>query len=709
MRYFNKYAVIAIAVLVILAGCGDKHDAGQTPLTMRIPHDRTLHGDNLVDNYYWMQDTTRTNKDVLAYVVAENSYAGKALGSIKDLNEEILREMVDRVTTSDGNVSDVIDNYEYYAKTAKDQKYPVYCRKKLGPDTEEEIVLNVNEIVGHHQYFQIKEIEVSPDHRYIAFTVDTLGRQMYSVRIKDTKTGGFLDDTAYPVWTVMWSGDSKYLFYVRTDENAIYRHRLGEQSKNDFRLFQENGEGFFSGIKMTRDKKFMLFTTASETSNESYYLKANNPAGQMKPIRFREEGVKYYTYHHGDKFYYLTNVDGAENFKIMSASDSSPSKNWTDFIEHRDSVSIVCDMSVQGVEFFDNYLLLQERSNDLLKILVIDLVSGNDHYIDFPSDYCTFTTGLNANSDTSVVRFRYESLITPPTVYDYDMGTREFKEIKVQDISGGYDPSEYAYERLEARADDGTMIPISLMYKKDKYIDGSPTPMLLQAYGSYGTRFPATFTTYRLSLLDRGIPIAVAHVRGGGVHGKNWHEQGRLLNKMNTFTDLITCAEYLIAERITSSDKLALFSRGAGGLAVGGVLNMRPDLFAVGILDNPKVDILNYLMDPQAPGVKFHHEEWGNPAIEEQYHYIKSYDPYQNVKAQSYPPILVMSDFYGMRVGYWETAKWVAKLREMKTDDNLLLIRFDMAYPQQGTAAQAKYFRDWALKFAFLLDALDEN
>ena len=674
----------------------------EPPFAKKIPYETSIHDTVLVDNYHWMKDKTRTDPEVIQHIEKENAYTDSVLYHTVDLQEQLFQEIVGRIQETDMTVPVRIDSFYYYWKDIEGEEYSLYCRKKCIPESEEEIIIDINELASGYEFFDVSNLVVSPDHQYVAFTFDTTGAERYTLAVKNIDDNTFLSDTAYPVDDVEWANDNKTLFYTTENESGrsdkLYRHILGTDIKNDKLIYQENDGAFYLWIYKSRSKEYLIFTSGSKTTYEIRYLPADEPLNKFKVVQPREQGHRYYICPHIDEFYIVSNED-AENYKVMVTSIQNPGKeNWKEFIPHRDSVSI-------NIDIFKDYMVIYERENALEKIRILDLNTKEEHYIDFPEPIYTIFSGRNPNFDSRTLRFTYESMVTPYSVYDYNMEKREKVLRKQRLIKGFYDPSLYDQERICATAVDGTKIPISLVYKKELFAKDGSNPLYLAGYGSYGDANDPYFSTSRISLLDRGFIYAIAHVRGGGEYGKQWHEQGRMLNKKNTFTDFIACEEYLIKEHYTNQDKLVIEGGSAGGMLIGVVLNMRPELCEIAIADVPFVDVINTVLDPSLSATISEYEEWGNPHDKIYFDYIYSYCPYQNVKAQHYPHILAFGGFYDPRVNYWEPAKWIAKLREKKLDNNLALLKIQLS-GHGGASGRFSYYREVALRYAFVFDIL---
>ncbi|KPK75082.1 MAG: protease 2, partial [candidate division Zixibacteria bacterium SM23_73] len=660
----------------------------------------TLHGDVRIDDYFWLRE--KSNPEVIKYLEAENEYTEAVMKQTEEFQKLLYEELVGRIKETDLSVPEKIDDYYYYSRTEEGEQYPIYCRKKESLNAEEEILLDQNALAEGYDYFDIGAFQISRDHQLLAYSVDTTGSETFTLYVKDLNAGGLLKDEIKNIYYyVEWGNDNKTIFYTTLDEAKrpykLYRHILGTAQEEDEMVYQESDEAFYLSISKTRDKEYLIITLGSMTTTEVRYLKADLPKDNFQVIHPRQHEMEYYVAHHSDKFYIMTN-DEAKNFKLMEVSVTDPSKkNWKEVIPHSDSVKI------DGMDVFRNHLVVYEREKGLKKIRITNLMDSQVHYVDFPEPVYTYWRSRNPDFNTNMLRFNYTSLVTPRSVFDYNMDTKTRELKKQYEVLGGYDPSLYQSERIFAKASDGTMVPLSLVYRKGMVKDGN-NPLLLHGYGSYGISQEPTFSSNRLSLLDRGFVYAMAHVRGGGEMGRYWYEDGKLLKKKNTFTDFIACAEHLIAEKYTSSNKLVIYGGSAGGLLMGAVTNMRPDLFKAVIADVPFVDALNTMLDPSIPLTVIEYEEWGNPNEEEYYDYMKSYSPYDNVEAKDYPNMLITAGLNDPRVQYWEPAKWTAKLRALKTDKNILLLKTKMGEGHMGASGRYDYLKDIAFEYAFIFD-----
>ena len=672
------------------------------PIAKTQPKADTVHGEEQVDNYFWLRE--KSNPEVIEYLEAENRYTEAVMQHTEDFQKQLYQELLGRIKETDLSVPEKMGDYYYYTRTEEGKQYPIYCRKKGGLQAEEEILLDQNILAQGHEYLEMGVYKISPNHQLLAYSTDPTGGESYTLYIKDLNTGQLLSDQIpNTYYSVEWANDNETLFYTTLDAAKrpykLHRHRLGSTPATDTLIYHETDESFFLDVSKTRSKAYLLMELENINTSEVHYLEADQPTGDFKVISPRQPELEYSVEHHSDQFLIVTNAD-AVNFKLMRASVNNPSReNWKEVIPHRESVKL------DSISAFQNHLAISEREDGLRKIRIRNLATGKEHTVDFPEPVYTVHQGRNPEFNTATLRFSYGSLVTPMSVFDYDMneGTRELK--KQDEVLGGYDPSLYESERIFAEAEDGTPIPISLVYKKGLPKDGK-NPLLLYGYGSYGINSDPYFSSNRLSLLDRGFGYAIAHIRGGEEMGRMWYEHGKLLHKRNTFTDFIACAEHLIGENYTASDKLIIQGGSAGGLLMGAVTNMRPELFEIVIAKVPFVDVVNTMLDASIPLTVIEYDEWGNPNEREFYDYIKSYSPYDNVEAKEYPHILVTAGLNDPRVHYWEPAKWTAKLRALKTGDNRLLLRTEMGAGHAGPSGRYDYLKETAFEYAFIFDLL---
>lgn len=682
------------------------------PYAHREPHRIELHGESWTDDYFWLR--RRDEPTVRAYLDAENAYLDAVMAHTDTLQETLYQEMRGRIQEADLSVPERMDDYFYYTRTEEGQQYPIYCRKRGGLDAAEEVLLDQNALAEGHDFTELGAVRVSPDHRLLAFSVDHSGDEHFTLRIKDLASGQLLpDEIPDSYYSVEWAADNRTLFYNTLDEASrpykIFRHVLGEDPATDVLVFHEPESKYYVSLRKTKSRRFLLIHLFSSMTSEEWYIPADQPAEPPRVIQPRRQGLEYHATHHGDQtsgdYFYITHNDQAVDFQVSRAPVATPDlAHWTPVIAH------VPGVKLDRVEAFRQHLVVHLRQGGLRGLRVVPMAAGEPqldaaHDIQFPDAVYTVWGSGNPEFDTTTLRLTYTSLAWPKTVYDYDMEARTLTLRKQEPVLGGFDPAEYATERRWARAADGAEVPISLVYRKGALREGG-TPTWLYAYGSYGASIDPVFNSNRLSLLDRGMVFAIAHIRGGGEMGRHWYDQGKLLHKKNTFTDFIAAAEHLIAAGITTPAQLVVAGRSAGGLLMGAVLNMRPELFKAAIAGVPFVDVIHTMMDPSIPLTTGEYEEWGNPADREYYTYMKSYSPYDNVRAQEYPHILATAGFNDPRVQYWEPAKWVAKLRTHKTDANRLLLKTNMSAGHAGASGRFDYLKEVAFEYAFFLDVL---
>jgi len=685
-------AVLAAALPLAAA------DTAPTPTAKRVPHMQKLHGDELVDPYFWLRE--RDNPEVRVYLEKENAFAEAFMKPTEGFQKVLYDEMLARIKETDLSVPYRDHGWYYYARTEKGKQYPIYCRRKGSAEAPEQIYLDVNELARGERFMNVWARAVSDDGNLLAYSTDNTGFRDYTLQLKDLTTGKLLPEKVERVSSVAWAADNRTLFYTTTDPAKrpyrLYRHTAGADPSTDALLYEEKDERFRVGTYRSRSGAYVFFPVQSHTTSEWRFVPASAPAAELKIVAPREQEHEYSVDHRGDLFYILTNDKGRNN-RLVSAPASDPKReNWKEVVAHRDGVML------EDFDLFANWTVLYERQDALPRIRVADAAVENGYRIDFPEAIYYAAAQNNKEWDTQTLRIEYESFTTPPSVYDFDMKTRDRKLLKQQEVLGGYDPSQYASERRYATASDGTKIPISVVFKKGFVPDGK-APALLTAYGSYGAPSDAGFDSTLVSLLDRGVVYAVGHIRGGGDLGKTWHDQGKMLKKKNTFTDFIACAETLVAEKYTSKDRLVIEGGSAGGLLMGAVVNMRPDLFRAVVARVPFVDVINSMLDESLPLTVGEFEEWGNPKIKEQYEYMKSYSPYDNLQAKAYPAMLVKTSFDDSQVMYWEPAKYVARLRTLKTDSNPLIFKINMSGGHGGSSGRYDKLKEVAFDDAFVL------
>jgi oligopeptidase B len=687
------------------------------PTAQREPVEHVIHGDRRVDHYAWLRK--KDDPRVRAYLQEENEHAETHMKATAQFQEELYQEMLARILQTDLSVPYLLRGYSYFSRTEEGKQYSIYCRRREDPDAREEVLLDLNVLAEGHSYLGLGMFEVSDDNQLLAYATDATGFRQYTLEVKDLRTRELLPFRMERVTSVAWSSDRKTFFYVVEDEvtkrsHQLWRHVSGTEGA-DALVYEEKDERFRIDIERTRSGAYLLLVSNSHTTSEIRYLRADQPFAQFQLIAEREDGHEYYADHHpgsakdpaGGIFFIRTNSEG-RTYRLVTAPAGNPTReNWVEVIGNRPSVMVA------GMESFRSHVVLLEREGGLPYLRIIDLTRAatsaleGSYRIEFAEPAYNATLGANPEFDTGQVRFHYESFITPRSVYDYDLQNGDRILRKQQPVLGGYDPTEYGSERLHAIAADGTRVPLSVVYRHDTPRDGS-APLLLYGYGSYGLSMPVAFSSNRLSLLNRGVIFVIVHVRGGGELGKPWHDAGRMHRKMNTFTDFIASAEYLIERNYTSKEKLIIEGGSAGGLLMGAVTNLRPDLFRVVVSHVPFVDVLNTMLDASLPLTVGEYEEWGNPQVEEDYFYMKKYCPYTNLERKEYPTMLVKTGLNDSQVMYWEPAKYVAKLRTLKTDDNPLLLKTNMGAGHGGASGRYDYLREIAFDYAFLLKELEK-
>jgi oligopeptidase B len=683
-------------------------DPIQPPVAKKVPKTITLHGDTRGDDYFWLRE--KTNPEVIAYLKAENAYTDAMMKPTESLQERLYKEMVSRIKETDLTVPARMGECFYYSRTEQGKQYRIMCRKRGSLEAKEEVLLDLNALAKGKKFVALGAYEVSPDGNLLAYSIDNTGFRESYLFIKDLRTGRVLPDRLGKVDEagVAWANDNRTLLYVEQDEAKrpyrLYRHALGTPKAADVLVYEEKDERFNLYPSRSRSGAYLFITLQSNTTSEVRTQPLDRPTEPPKLMHPREANHEYYADHHGDLFYIRTNDQG-RNFRLVTAPTADPRRqNWKELVPHRSNVML------EGLDCFARHYVVYERENTLLKARITDVQSGETHPLSFSEPvYEAFLDAFfdpkhtNPEFNTTVLRFSFQSFTVPPSVYDYDMAKRERKLLKRTEVPGGYDPQDYQSERVYATTSDGTRIPISLVYKQGFKRDGRH-PMLLVGYGSYGFPELIMFDSSIFSLLNRGFVYAVAHIRGGGEMGKTWHDQGRMMAKKNTFTDFIAAAEQLVAERYTAKDRLVIEGASAGGLLMGAVTNLRPDLFKAVVALVPFVDVLNTMMDPTLPLTVAEYEEWGNPNIKAEYDYIKSYSPYDNIERKAYPTILVKTSLNDSQVMYWEPAKYVAKLRAMKTDKNVLLLKTNLEPAGHGgRSGRYERLRETAFIYAFIL------
>jgi oligopeptidase B len=670
-----------------------------TPYAAKVAHQTEIHGDIIVDDYFWLRD--KENPEVIAYLKAENDYVDKVLAPHAELRERLFQELKARVKEDDDTVPARKDEYYYYSKMVASKQYAIHCRKKGDLNSPEEIILDENKLAEDKTYFRLGTFSVSPNHKLLAYSEDIDGSETYTLRIKNLETGELLlEEIKNTFYSLEWVNDNRTFYYTVLDENLrpyrLYRHTLGQPVDQDELMYEEQNSQFFVGCDKSRDDRYIFLIIDGKITSEQYFVSADDPQGKFAIIEPRQKGHEYSVIHHEGSFYILTN-NNAENFRIARTLVSQPQQEyWQEYISHDP------DRLLEGISEFKDYFIIRERYQGLSQLRVIELQHQGSHYIEFDDPTYLVFGSSNKEYDTHTFRFGYTSLVLPMTVFEYDLRSRSQTILKQNEVPGGYDPNEYHSERIFARSHDGVEVPISLIYRKDFSHDGTH-PLYLYGYGSYGASIDPSFSTNRLSLLNRGFVYAIAHIRGGSEMGRHWYESGKFLQKKNTFLDFVACAEHLIAQKYTSAGNIAISGGSAGGLLVGATINLKPELFKVAIAHVPFVDVLNTMMDDTLPLTPLEYDEWGNPADEVFYRYIRSYSPYDNVEAKAYPHLFITAGLNDPRVTYWEPAKWTAKLRSLKTDDNLLLLKTNIDSGHGGPSGRYEYLKEIALEYTFLL------
>jgi oligopeptidase B len=681
-------------------------DPAAPPIAPRRPATIVQHGETRVDDYFWLRE--KDNPDVRAYLEAENAWTAAQMRDARELEDRLYREIVGRIQETDSSAPLRSGPWLYYSRTLAGKQYKLYCRRPAsgGPESQEneELLLDANVLAGDSAYFQLGVFEPSPDHTLLAWSVDTVGDEDFTIFVKDLRTGALLPDRiSNTYYSLEWAADNRTFFYNVLDAARrpfkVFRHTLGTDAASDVEVHHETDERFEVDISRTRDRAFLLLEIHSHMTSEVRALRSDHPGGAFQPILPRIQGVEMDVAHHAGRWY-IRSSDGAPNFRLVSAPVQDPAReNWLEEIPARDGVTI------EAVDAVAGFLIVTERFDALPHIRIREFASGLEHLVALPESVYSVSVEERGDFDTTLLRLNYSSLTTPETAYDYDLRARTLTIVKRETVLGGFDPANYVTERMYATAPDGTQVPLSLVWRKGLRKDGS-NPALLYGYGAYGHSIEPAFSPLRLSLLDRGIVYAIAHIRGGGDLGKQWHEAGRMANKMNSFTDFVAAAEALIAAGYTSPRTLAILGGSAGGLLIGAVLNLRPELFAAAIAKVPFVDVLNTMSDATLPLTVGEYEEWGNPAEGESYRAIRAYSPYDNLRAAAYPHLLVTAGLNDPRVSYWEPAKWVARLRALNRGSNVLLLKTTMGAGHFGASGRYEKYRETAFEYAFLLKTL---
>ncbi len=707
--------ILAVSAIMVILSCADKStvkEEGMKHETVRdIPAAEkeitsvNIHGIELADEYAWLKDKRKEKSSrIMNHIKKENEYAKKVLKNNESLEKKIYDEIISKIDESDMSLPVQIDDYFYYSREIKGQQYPVYCRKFKSLSAAEEILLDLNQLAKGKAYIELGVYKISPDHKYLAYSIDDDGNERYRLFIKYLSLNTHFPETFDDVDDLEWAEANNTFFYTTLNESnradKVIRHVLGTPVSSDRVMYTEHDDSFYVWVEKTKSKKFLFIGTANKNTSEFHYLKSSEPMGFFDLMRPRQKEVEYYPDHRGNFFYILTNADRSFNFKVAKVRDSFPySDKWENYIPHRTGTYI------DDIELFSNHIVVSEISEGKRTIRTLEYESLQGKEIKFTDNCYTLYEYANPMFDTDRFRYVYESLTTPYSIVEYNMVTGDRKFLKQQKVLGGFDLTKYSSELIYAPAPDGEKIPVSLVYRRDKFSHTGTNPLLLEAYGAYGDFNDPSFSVSRLSLLDRGFVFGIAHVRGGLEKGKKWHEGGMLLNKKNSFTDFIACSEYLVEKKYTAPDKLIITGASAGGMLIGAVLNMRSELFRAAVLEVPFLDVINTMLDPTLSATVSEYDEWGDPNEHGYFSYILSYCPYQNIRPQNYPPVLILAGLNDTRVSYWEPLKWAARLRSIKTDDNPIIINMNTA-GHSGSSGRYDHYREVAMKFAWILNTV---
>jgi len=712
---YTKSISIAVVAIFLLVSCKNndtvkkesvKWPEGVTaPVAEKKIKELTAHGDTRIDEYYWMNDYFKKGTDstkVVDYLKAENAYLDTMMSGTKKFQEELFAEMKGRIKEKDESVPVLNNGYYYYSRTEEGKQYYKYCRKKGSLDAPEEILLDADKMAEGSGYFSATGFSISPDNKLMAYGIDKLSRRQYTIYIKNLETGELLKDEIKGTGgNAVWAADNKTLFYTSNNpatllSEKIRKHKLGSDATTDVTVYEEKDPSNYIGVYKTKSRDYIVIYSSATLSSEYRIVKASEPDASFSLFQPRIKDVLYGIDHWGDKFLIRTNLD-AKNFRLMETPvDKTTRENWKEVIAHR------TDVLLEDIDVFKGHWVITERKEGLLQMRIREIASGKEHYLDFGEPAYAAYVGANPEFNTTNLRYNYTSLTTPNSVFDYDMNAKSKKLMKEQEVLGSFNKADYVTERVYATAKDGAKVPVSIVYKKGTKKDGS-APLLLYAYGSYGASMDASFSSNRLSLLNRGFVYAIAHIRGGQEMGRQWYEDGKLMKKKNTFTDFIDCGEFLIKEKYTSKGHLYAMGGSAGGLLMGAVVNMAPDLWNGVVAQVPFVDVITTMSDPTIPLTTNEYDEWGNPADKDAYFYMKSYSPYDNLEKKNYPNMLVTTGLHDSQVQYFEPAKWVARLRVLKTDKNLLLLKTNMEAGHGGASGRFDYLKEIAMEYAFLM------
>lgn len=674
------------------------------PIARKTAFEITTHGDTRIDHYHWMRDMERKDPEILAHLEAENAYTKATMAPTDAMQQALFEELKGRIKQDDSSVPYFYDGFYYYTRFETGKEYPIHCRKEGSLEADEAILLNVNELAEGESYYEVVGNSISTNNQLLAFGEDTLSRRIYTLRFKDLRTGEFLADRIEgTTGGCTWANDNRTVFYTKKDpvtlrSYKVFKHVLGTPADTDEEVYHETDETFNVGVGKFKSKRFIYIHSSATVSDEYRFLDADQPEGAWQMLQERQRDLEYGVSHFDGHFYILTNKDGATNFKLMKASEQSPGKeHWTEVIPHRS------DVLLDDFDVFNDFLVLTEKANAESALRIMTWDGSSDHYIAFDEEAYTVYSGVNPQFNTTKLRFGYTSMTTPGSVFEYDMNDRSRSLLKQQEVLGGFDKDDYVAKRLWVTARDGAKVPVSMVMHKDTK-PSADTPLLLYGYGSYGITVEPSFSPSRLSLLNRGFIFCIAHIRGSQMMGRQWYEDGKMLKKMNTFNDFIDCGRFLVEAGYTSPKHIYAMGGSAGGLLMGAVMNMAPELWNGIISAVPFVDVVSTMLDESIPLTTGEFDEWGNPKDEAYYHYMKSYSPYDNVEAKAYPNVLVTTGLHDSQVQYWEPMKWVAKLREMKTDDNQLLFHINMEFGHSGASGRFEAYKEIALEYAFLLE-----
>ena len=695
-----------IAIFLILNSCTMKNIKLIEPKAEKIHTSLSTHNDERIDEYYWLKE--RDNPKVIDYLNAENSYRDKYMKDYQSLEKKLFEEIKSRIKEDDSSVPYFENGYFYYTRYETGKQYPIYCRKKENLDANEEILIDANKMSKGHDYFRIGGIDVSPNNKIAAYGVDTVSRRLYTIYFKNLETGEvYKDKIPYTTGSVTWTNDNSAIFYDKKDietlrEERVMKHGFGTNIKNDKEIYFEEDETFSVYSYKTKSNKYIVIASQSTLSDEYLIINANDHNKKYKIFQKREKGLEHSITHFNDKWYIRTNKDNATNFKLMVCDDKKTSKKyWKDFIPHRE------DVLLEDIDVFKNFFIVIERYNGLKRINIKPWNDSKNHYIDFETETYSLYSSYNPNINTNKLRYNFSSLTTPSSVIEYDMITREKKVLKENEVLGEFNKDNYTSKRVWANARDGKKVPISLVYRKDKYIEGS-NPLLLYAYGSYGITNNPNFSSVRLSLLDRGFIYAIAHIRGSQYLGREWYDDGKMFNKKNTFTDFIDCGKFLIKSKFADKNKLFAMGGSAGGLLMGAVSNMAPELFKGIVAAVPFVDVITTMLDEDIPLTTSEYDEWGNPNNKDSYDYMLSYSPYDQVEKKDYPAIFITAGYHDSQVQYFEPAKWIARLRDRRTNKEPLLMYCNMEAGHGGASGRFEAYKETAMEYSFLLALLDD-